>query len=174
MKPAKPLTAGAAAALIASHLADCRKQEKHYGRWDLELHYMPTAKELLALDPASQAMVAVALFRALPKAGHEALRWLGRLSGALLRRELPLTDDDVVTLLECTTDASVPSHASVDFDRFVLQLVARRRSPPTAKMKTAIQRIATRRGDDKNNYKRVTPRSRKVVEACAKLIRSKA
>jgi hypothetical protein len=167
------MTPTEAKSLVNAYLTDAIQQQKKYGKWDLELHYVPTATKILALDPAGQAAVALALFRALPTSptakSRGATMMLGKLSAKLLRRSLTSSDAEFVTMVQCAAKAIYPRQASIDAGWFLVQMLARRDEAPGAKMTAALNKLAKHRGEDVNNFGRVTPESRKTCEACAKL-----
>ena len=134
-------------ALVRAYAREAAPLER---RGDRGPDQLPSGKAILALDDHGRAAAAVATYEALPgrvwRAGsYGKTIMLGLLATTLLRKKLPLRDEDLATMADGAARAHGPAWGPCDYDMALLRELARhpRLSP---KVSVALGALAVRRG----------------------------
>src|SRR5688572_580588 len=124
-------------------------------------------RAILALPATLQARAVVAAYRALPTTGgrYGERIMLGVLITTLLKKKLSFSSDDFVVMVEHAARAWGPAWGPCDYDRAIVNLLAKAKPEVDAKLRRALLELARRRG-------RKLAEDRKVSDACAALAQS--
>ena len=127
---------------------------------------LPSGAVIMKLDDEGRARVIVEAYRALPppprsRAYGECIM-LGLLATTLLRKDLPLSTEDLETMTACCARAVYPAWGPCDYDHALLKALARapRISP---KIKRSLRALISRRGDE-------YAVDRRICAACVELM----